>query len=110
MPGIAVSFMKLMPKMWANLTRLAGTLPYGIAVMGDTRQGEPLDAEEWKGVAVRTLVLTGAKSLAAFRRAALAVTEVLPQADHRTLPGLNHGAVVMAPREIAPQITEFIKG
>ncbi|MFE3666694.1 alpha/beta fold hydrolase [Streptomyces sp. NPDC059164] len=110
MPGIAVFFMKLMPKMWANLTELAGTLPYDIAVMGDTQQGKPLDTEEWKGVAARTRVLTGGKSPAAFRRAALAVTEILPQADHRTLPGLNHGAVVMAPKKIAPEIIEFIKG
>ncbi|MER5631246.1 alpha/beta fold hydrolase [Streptomyces nitrosporeus] len=110
MPGFAVFFMKLMPKMWANLTELAGTLPYDIAVMGDTQQGKPLDADEWKGVAVPTRVLTGSKSPAAFQRAALAVTEILPQADHRTLPGLNHGAVVMAPRKIAPQIIEFIKG
>ncbi|MFE6975227.1 alpha/beta fold hydrolase [Streptomyces sp. NPDC057682] len=110
MPGIAVFFMRLMPKMWADLTRLAGTLPYDIAVMGDTQQGKPLDAEEWKGVGIRTRVLTGGKSPAAFRRAALAVTEILPQADHRTLPGLNHGAVVMAPKKIAPQIIEFIKG
>ncbi|MFF5393310.1 alpha/beta fold hydrolase [Streptomyces sp. NPDC013012] len=109
MPGIAVFFMKLMPKMWANLTQLASTLPYDIAVMGDTQQGKPLDAEEWKGVTVRTRVLTGGKSPVAFQRAALAVTEILPQADHRTLPGLNHGAVVMAPRKIAPQIIEFIK-
>ncbi|MYS11028.1 alpha/beta fold hydrolase [Streptomyces sp. SID6041] len=110
MPGIAVFFMKLMPKTWANLTELAGTLPYDIAVMGDTQQGRPLDAEEWKGVGVPTRVWTGGKSPAAFRRAALAVTEILPQADHRTLPGLNHGAVVMAPRKIAPQIIEFLKG
>ncbi|MEU2897652.1 alpha/beta fold hydrolase [Streptomyces sp. NPDC001273] len=110
MPGIAVFFMKLMPKTWANLTKLATTLPYDIAVMGDTQQGKPLDAEEWKRVAVPTRVLTGGKSPAAFQRAALAVTEILPQADHRTLPGLNHGAVVMAPSKIAPQITEFIKG
>ncbi|MFC7989496.1 alpha/beta fold hydrolase [Streptomyces pilosus] len=110
MPGIAVFFMRLMPKMWANLTKLARTLPYDIAVMGDTQQGKPLDAEEWKGAAVRTRVLTGGKSPAAFQRAALAVTEILPQADHRTLPGLNHGAVVMAPRKIAPHIIEFIKG
>ncbi|WP_103759583.1 alpha/beta fold hydrolase [Streptomyces sp. SM10] len=110
MPGIAVFFMKLMPKMWANLTKLASTLTYDIAVMGDTQQGKPLDAEEWKGVAVRTRVLTGGKSPAAFQRSALAVTEILPQADHRTLPGLNHGAVVMAPRKIAPQIIEFIMG
>ncbi|WP_371525470.1 alpha/beta hydrolase [Streptomyces sp. NBC_01283] len=110
MPGIAVFVMKLMPKTWASLTKLARTLPYDIAVMGDTQQGKPLDAEEWKGVAVPTRVLTGGKSPAAFRRAALAVTEIVPQADHRTLPGLNHGAVVMAPRKLAPQITEFIKG
>ncbi|TXS00629.1 alpha/beta hydrolase [Streptomyces sp. adm13(2018)] len=110
MPGIAVFFMKLMPKTWANLTELAATLPYDIAVMGDTQQGKPLDAEEWKGVGVPTRVWTGGKSPAAFRRAALAVTEILPQADHRALPGLNHGAVVMAPRKIAPQIIEFLKG
>ncbi|MFF5338379.1 alpha/beta fold hydrolase [Streptomyces sp. NPDC013181] len=110
MPGIAVFFMKLMPKIWANLTGLAGTLPYDIAIMGDTQQGKPLDAEEWKGVAVPTRVLTGGKSPAAFRRAALAVTEILPQADHRTLPGLNHGAVVMAPKKVAPEIIEFLKG
>ncbi|OEJ55287.1 alpha/beta fold hydrolase [Streptomyces agglomeratus] len=110
MPGVAVFFMKLMPKMWANLTKLARTLPYDIAVMGDTQQGKPLDAEEWKAVAVRTRVLTGSKSPAAFQRAARAVIEILPQADHRTLPGLNHGAVVLAPRKIAPPIIEFIKG
>ncbi|WP_331730456.1 alpha/beta fold hydrolase [Streptomyces sp. NBC_01174] len=110
MPGIAVFFMKCMPKIWANLTELARTLPYDIAVMGDTQQGKPLDAEEWKGVAVPTRVLTGGKSPAAFQRAALAVTGILPQADHRTLPGLNHGAVVMAPKKIAPQIIEFLKG
>ncbi|MEV0691621.1 alpha/beta hydrolase [Streptomyces sp. NPDC050388] len=110
MPGIAVFFMKLMPKVWANLTRLARTLPYDIAVMGDTQQGKPLDVEEWKGVSVPTRVLTGGKSPAAFQRAARAVTEILPQADHRTLPGLHHGAVVTAPKKIAPQITEFLRG
>ncbi|MDG9710028.1 alpha/beta fold hydrolase [Streptomyces sp. DH10] len=110
MPAIAVFFMKLMPKVWANLTGLARTLPYDIAVMGDTQQGKPLNAEEWKGASVPTRVLTGGKSPAAFQRAARAVTEVLPQADHRILPGLNHGAVVMAPKKIAPQITEFLKG
>jgi pimeloyl-ACP methyl ester carboxylesterase len=110
MPGIAVFFMKLMPKTWANLTKLAPTLPYDIAVMGDTQQGKPLNPDEWKGAAVPTRVLTGGKSPAAFQRAAGALTEILPQADHRSLPGLNHGAVVMAPKKIAPQITEFLKG
>lgn len=110
MPGIAVFFMKLMPKMWAGLTKLARTLPYDVAVMGDTQQGKPLDADAWAGVGVPTRVLTGAKSPAAFQEAARAVTEVLPHADTRTLPGLNHGAVVMAPKKIAPEIAEFLAG
>ncbi|QIQ03697.1 alpha/beta fold hydrolase [Streptomyces liangshanensis] len=109
MPGIAVFFMKLMPKVWANLTGMAHTLPYDIAVMGDTQQGRPLDAEEWKGVAARTRVLTGAKSPAAFQRAAQALTEILPHSDHHTLPALNHGAPVMAPKKLAPQIIAFLK-
>ncbi|MFJ2026503.1 alpha/beta fold hydrolase [Streptomyces sp. NPDC087897] len=110
MPGIAVSFMKLMPKIWKNLVGLARTLPYDIAVMGDTQQGRPLDEGEWKGVDVPTLVLTGGKSPAAFRRAAGALAGILPKADHRTLPGLDHGAVVMAPKKVAPEIIRFMKG
>lgn len=110
MPGIAVSFMKLMPKIWKNLVGLARTLPYDIAVMGDTQRGRPLDEGEWKGVDVPTLVLTGGKSPTAFRRAAGALAGILPKADHRTLPGLNHGAVVMAPKKVAPEIIRFLKG
>ncbi|MEU5368651.1 alpha/beta fold hydrolase [Streptomyces sp. NPDC005951] len=110
MPGIAVFFMRLMPKMWAGLVSLARTLPYDIAVMGDTQQGRPLAAEEWSGVEVPTRVLTGGKSPAAFGRAARALAEILPQADHRTLPGLNHGAVVMVPKKVAPEVIRFLKG
>ncbi|WP_431997394.1 alpha/beta fold hydrolase [Streptomyces fungicidicus] len=109
MPGIAVLFMKLMPKVWVNLTGLAHTLPYDIAVMGGTQQGKPLNAAEWAGVHATTRVLTGGKSPVAFQRAARALAELLPEADHRTLPGLNHGAVVMAPKKVAPQITEALQ-
>ncbi|WP_098008069.1 alpha/beta fold hydrolase [Streptomyces sp. sk226] len=110
MPGIAVFFMKLMPKIWKNLVGLARSLPYDIAVMGDTQRGRPLDAGEWEGVDVPTRVLTGGKSPAAFRRAAGALAGILPKADHRTLPGLNHGAVVMAPKKVAPEVIQFLKG
>ncbi|MFD3905917.1 alpha/beta hydrolase [Streptomyces sp. CB04723] len=110
MPGIAVFFMKLMPKIWKNLVGLARTLPYDIAVMGDTQRGRPLDARKWEGVDVPTRVLTGGKSPAAFRRAAGALAGILPKADHRTLPGLNHGAVVMAPKKVASEVIQFLKG
>lgn len=80
-----------------------------IAVMGDTQRGGPLDAGVWSAAAP-TLVLTGGKSPAGFHRAAKALVDVLPAAEHRTLPGLNHGAVVMAPKRLAPALAEFLGG
>ncbi|AKG44601.1 hydrolase [Streptomyces xiamenensis] len=110
MPGLLVASMRLMPGVWSGLTALAPTLPYDIAVMGDTQRGEPLNADEWSSVPSRTLVLTGGKSPEGFHRAARALTEVLPHAEHRTLDGLNHGAVVMAPKKLAPSLVPFLGG
>ncbi|MFF2378264.1 alpha/beta fold hydrolase [Streptomyces xiamenensis] len=110
MPGLLVASMRLMPGVWSGLKALAPTLPYDIAVMGDTQRGEPLDADEWSSVTSGTLVLTGGKSPAGFHRAARALTEVVPHAEHRTLDGLNHGAVVMAPKKLAPSLVAFLAG
>ncbi|MFH9234523.1 MULTISPECIES: hypothetical protein [Streptomyces] len=54
--------------------------------------------------------MTGSKSPDSFRRAARAVTEVLPDADHHTLQSLDHGAVVTAPKKLAPKLIEFFQG
>lgn len=110
MPGLLVASMRLMPGVWSGLKALAPTLPYDIAVMGDTQRGEPLNADEWSAVASRTLVLTGGKSPEGFHQAARALTEVLPHAEHRTLDGLHHGAVVMAPKKLAPSLVPFLAG
>ncbi|MCU4747372.1 MULTISPECIES: alpha/beta fold hydrolase [unclassified Streptomyces] len=110
MPGLLVASMRLMPGVWSGLKALAPTLPYDIAVMGDTQRGEPLKADEWSSVASRTLVLTGGKSPEGFHQAARALTEVLPHAEHRTLDGLHHGAVVMAPKKLAPSLVPFLAG
>ncbi|MDA3628300.1 alpha/beta hydrolase [Saccharopolyspora sp. WRP15-2] len=109
MPGFVVAMMRLMPGVWSGLKAMAHTLPHDIAVMGDSQQGEPLKAEEWS-TASPALVLTGGKSPAGFHSAARAIAEVLPTAEHRTLPGLNHGAVMMAPAELAAPIVEFLRG
>ncbi|WP_428957340.1 hypothetical protein [Streptomyces sp. cg35] len=82
--------------------RQAHTLPYDNAVMGDRQRGKPLSAAEWAGVHAPTRVLTGGKSPVAFQHAARALTGLLPTADHRTVAGLTHGAVVMAPKKVAP--------
>ncbi|WP_326695953.1 alpha/beta fold hydrolase [Streptomyces sp. NBC_01754] len=110
MPGFMAGSMRLMPGVWSNLKKMAPTLPYDIAVMGDTQQGRPLAAEEWSTATAPTLVMTGSKSPDGFTNAARAVTEVLPDAVHRTLQGLNHGAVVMTPKKIAPKLIEFLRG
>ncbi|MDL4775306.1 MULTISPECIES: alpha/beta fold hydrolase [Thermomonosporaceae] len=110
MPAFMVNAMRLIPGPWSKLKALASTLPYDIAVMGDTQQGDPLDAAHWSAATLPTLVMTGGKSPAGFHNAARALVEVLPDATHRTLPGLNHGAVVMAPKKIAPTLTEFLAG
>ncbi|WP_243742264.1 alpha/beta fold hydrolase [Actinorugispora endophytica] len=110
MPAFMVGAMRLLPGVWSGLTALAHTLPYDIAVMGDTQRGGPLDADEWSAAASPTLVLTGGASPAGFHSAARALTGVLPAAEHRTLPGLNHGAVAMAPKRLAPVLAEFLDG
>ncbi|MFJ9556230.1 alpha/beta fold hydrolase [Nocardiopsis sp. NPDC101807] len=109
MPGFMVGLMRLMPKEWANLTAMAHTLPYDIAVMGDTQRGKPLDADAWSTDA-RTLVLTGGRSPAGFHRAAEGLAGVLGSAEHRVLPGLNHGSVMTAPKRLAPALAEFFGG
>ncbi|MEU6037018.1 alpha/beta hydrolase [Actinomadura sp. NPDC047616] len=108
MPAFMVTMMRLVPGPWSKLKAMAHTLPYDIAVMGDTQRGEPLDAEPWSRVTAPTLVLTGGKSPAGFHDAARALAGILTDCRHRTLPGLNHGAVVMAPKRIAPVLIEFV--
>lgn len=110
MPAFMVQAMRLMPGTWAGLEKMAHTLPYDIRVMGDTQRGRPLGTEPWSGVAAPTLVLTGSRSPDGFQQAARALAEVLPDAGHRMVRGLNHGAVVMAPRKLAPLLTGFLRG
>jgi hypothetical protein len=110
MPKPLLTIMRLVPGVWKKLTAMAHTLRYDIAVMGDTQQGTPLTATPWNAVAAPTLVLTGGKSPAGFHNAARALIDVVPTAQHRILNGLNHGAVAMAPKKIAPALIGFLKG
>ena len=110
MPPAMVAMMRLMPGVWSSMTRLAHTLPYDIALLAGTDPGLHWQAGRWAATTATTLVLTGGKSPAGFHTAARAITEALPAAEHRTLPGLSHGAVVMAPRKLAPVVIDFLTG
>jgi pimeloyl-ACP methyl ester carboxylesterase len=106
MPAIFVWMMRLMPRMWSNMKAMAPTIPYDVAIMDDTQSGRPLPPDRWASVAAPTLVMDGGKSPAGMRHAASALADVLPNARHRTLDGLSHGAVMMAPKRLAPVLRE----
>jgi pimeloyl-ACP methyl ester carboxylesterase len=109
MPAIAVRLMRLMPRTWAKLEAMAPTIRYDLTIMAGTQDGGALPRERWASVAAPTLVLDGGKSPAGMRHAASALADVLPNARHRTVEGVSHGAVVMAPKKLAPLLREFFR-
>jgi pimeloyl-ACP methyl ester carboxylesterase len=109
MPAVFVWMMRLMPRMWSNMKAMAPTIRYDVAIMGDTQSGRPLPSDRWASVAVPTLVMDGGKSPSRIRHAASALASILPNARHLTLYRLSHGAVMMAPKRLAPVLREFFE-
>jgi pimeloyl-ACP methyl ester carboxylesterase len=103
-PGFFISLMRLSPRMWSRLTAVAHTLPYDVAVMGDTTEGKPLSPSDWESVRAETLVLSGAKSPARAGKAGRALADVLPNARHEALAGQSYN-IKMKP--LAPVLKEF---
>jgi pimeloyl-ACP methyl ester carboxylesterase len=89
MPVIIASIFRFMP-IWSNFTAVAHTLPYDVAVMGDTVKGGPLSAKEWEPVSIPTLAIDGSRSPAVSRQAVDTLVAVLPNAQRRTLEGQSH--------------------
>lgn len=106
MPRFMVTMMRLFPG-WKKMTTMARTLPYDLAVMGDTQQGTPLPADRWSNVTMPTLVIIGDTSEAFFHDAAQQLAERLSNAHHLRLDKANHAAVVAAPKRIASAIMNF---
>jgi pimeloyl-ACP methyl ester carboxylesterase len=102
-PAIIVAMMPLMPQ-WSRLKAVAHTLPYDVAIMGDTRSGNALPADRWAAVAIPTLVGVGGKSPLAMQNAMRALADVLPNARLRVLDRETH---VVKTKAIAPVLIEF---
>jgi pimeloyl-ACP methyl ester carboxylesterase len=92
---------------WPGMEKIAHTLAYDGAVMGDTMSGRPLPAERWASVTVPTLVMDGDQSPAWARNSVAALADVLPNAERRSLEGQDHGA---APEVLAPVLVDFFIG
>jgi pimeloyl-ACP methyl ester carboxylesterase len=105
-PAVFIVLMRFMPA-WSKLTAVAHTLPYDLAFVKDYQAGKPLSRSRWTGATSPTLVMDGGKSPAWLRNAARALSEVLPNANYRTLPGQTH--MINAKAHVAP-LVEFLGG
>jgi|SRR4051812_11652374 pimeloyl-ACP methyl ester carboxylesterase len=104
MPGIMLAVMPLTPP-WKKLQAVAPTLPYDLHILGDTGRGTPLDPDRWNGVTIPAIVMDGGKSPQYMRNAAKALSEALPKATYRTLPGQTH---MVKAAVLAPAVKEFL--
>lgn len=86
--------------MWADMVKIAPTLRYDAAALGDGL----LPARRLRSLKVPTLVLDGEASAGVLRNAARAVADTLPDATHRTLQGQEHNVAAEA---IAPVLAGF---
>lgn len=112
LPAAMLAQMRQSP-MWPGLEAVAPTLVYDAIITGDTQSGDPSSLEKWSSVTVPTLVMDGTVFLgseekhAFMRSGAQAITKILPDAQHRTLPGQDHGP---ADDVLAPALKAFFIG
>ena len=91
---------------WANMVKaLAHTVPY------DSRVQRAFSADEslLSQVRIPTLMLLGGASPARMRVAAETLTQRLPNARLRELPGQQHVAMLLAPAAFASAVNEFLE-
>ncbi|MDX6741588.1 alpha/beta fold hydrolase [Actinocorallia sp. A-T 12471] len=104
-PGFVVAMMPLMPA-WKHMKSLIHTLPYDVAVLGDTGRGLPLPAERYADVTLPTLVVSGGKSPEWSRNAMAHLAGILPSARLETLPGQTH---IVKAKALGPVLIDFLR-
>jgi pimeloyl-ACP methyl ester carboxylesterase len=98
LPAGAIAGMRQSPY-WAQGERLAPTLAYDAAVMGDGS----IPRERFAAITAPTAVLTGGGSPDWFRAAGTAAAEAIPGATYGELPGQTHD---VAPDALAAAVHE----
>jgi pimeloyl-ACP methyl ester carboxylesterase len=104
-PGIL--FMQLLMPAWADMLKLAHTAPYDLMILVGTQSGKPLPRGRWCHATAPTMVAVGAKSEPFFHSGAKALAGLLPTVSYKSLDGLDHSAVLMAPQAIATALRQF---
>jgi pimeloyl-ACP methyl ester carboxylesterase len=104
-PGIL--FMQLLMPAWADMLKLAHTAPYDLMILAGTQSGKPLPRDRWCHANAPAVVAVGAKSEPFFHSGAKALAGLLPTVSYKSLDGLDHSAVLMAPQAIATALRQF---
>lgn len=105
-PAGVVAQMRMAP-IWPTMEAVAHTLAYDGETLGDSMSGKPLSKKRWASVSVPTLIIDGGASPAWLRNAAQALTDLLPNAERRTLEGQTHNVDA---KVLAPVLEEFFGG
>src|SRR5215471_15538036 len=105
-PAEYIGGMKQDQATWSGMTRIAPTISYDAAFVGNVMQGKPLPTDRWVNVTMPVLVADGSASDAWIRNAADALAKVLPHASRQTLADQTH---MVDPTVLAPVIIEFFK-
>jgi pimeloyl-ACP methyl ester carboxylesterase len=90
--------------MWPGLEAVAHTIAYDGRIMGNDMEGRPLATDAWATATMPILVMAGEVTDPFMQDAASALAAVLPNAQHRTLAGQNHG---VASEVLAPVLVDF---
>lgn len=91
---------------WSGVTRVAHTIAYDAAFVGDVMQGKPLPTDRWVKVSMPVLVADGGASDAWMHHGADALAAILPDASRLTLEGQTHA---VDPKVLAPVLIEFFQ-
>jgi pimeloyl-ACP methyl ester carboxylesterase len=106
-PKPGVLFMRLMLPAWADMLKLAHTVPYDLTILSGTQSGEPLPRDRWSHANAPTMVAVGSKSEPFFHSGAKALVGLMPVVTYRSLDGLDHSAVLMAPQTVGSAVVQF---
>lgn len=99
-PSFMPVMMRLMPKVWKQLTAVAPTLPNDIRVMSDFR----LPTERLSAIGIPSLVLVGSKAAAPMRAAQDALAASIPGSRSGVLAGQTHQ---VSEKSIGPEIAAY---
>ena len=102
-PSIGVLVMSLLP-LWKKMKGIAHTLANDLTIVEPYQQGKPLNRAYFAQVSMPALVMAGGKSPAYMQNGMRLLADVLPNAEHLTLPGQTH--MVKAP-VLAPELVTF---